>query len=143
MTEPALRAWPVHEYLVGAEAIRRYADAVGETDPIHFDGAAARDAGFRDVVAPPMFAVVYLAAAVQRAFHDPELAIDFDRLLHIGQEFAWEEPVLAGDVVTARVSLVEDRTHDGQRFCRFTSIAANQGERVVVRGDCRTIIRGR
>ncbi|TMK23734.1 MAG: MaoC family dehydratase, partial [Actinobacteria bacterium] len=46
-------------YAVGREKVREYARAVGETNPVHLDLQAARDAGYADVVAPPMFAVVY------------------------------------------------------------------------------------
>lgn len=70
MTDPptlltdATRAWadrtyPVHRVTVTAGDIRRFAYATGETDPIHFDREAALAAGFRDVVAPPLF-YVYL-----------------------------------------------------------------------------------
>ncbi len=76
-------------YEVGLEKIREYANAVGETSPVYHDRAAARAAGFRDVVAPPMFAVVYSAGAMGPAIFDPELGIDFMRLLHGGQEFVW------------------------------------------------------
>ncbi|HEY4823749.1 MAG TPA: MaoC family dehydratase N-terminal domain-containing protein, partial [Solirubrobacteraceae bacterium] len=51
-------------YAVGREKIKEYSLAVGETNPLHLDVAAARAAGFADVVAPPMFAVVYSAPAV-------------------------------------------------------------------------------
>ena len=46
-------------YAVGREKIKEYARAVGETNPLHLDEKAAREAGYADVVAPPMFAVVY------------------------------------------------------------------------------------
>src|SRR6266540_96254 len=46
-------------YAVGREKIREYAFAVGETNPLHLEVGAARAAGYRDVVAPPMFAAVY------------------------------------------------------------------------------------
>ena len=54
-------------YAVGREKIKEYARAVGETNPIHLDVQAARDAGYADVVAPPMFAVVYSAPSVGSA----------------------------------------------------------------------------
>src|SRR5215208_7346127 len=59
-------------YAVGREKIREYAHAVGETNPLHLDLEAARAAGHRDLVAPPMFAVVYTSPAIATAFFDPE-----------------------------------------------------------------------
>jgi acyl dehydratase len=142
VTATVLKSWPAHDYLVGADAIGRYSATVGETDPVHFDRGAARAAGFRDVVAPPMFAVVYTAQPMKQAFHDPWLGLDFGRLLHIGQEFAWDGVVVAGDLITVKLSLVEDRRRDGHRFCSFASFARNQDELVVMQGKCQTIIRG-
>ena len=53
------KTYPPFEYEVGKEKIKEYAWAVGEDNPVHFDREQAKAAGFRDVVAPPMFAVVY------------------------------------------------------------------------------------
>ena len=58
-TEAVGKRYPPFEYEVGKEKIAEYARAIGAENPVHFDRQAARDAGFRDVVAPPMFAVVY------------------------------------------------------------------------------------
>ena len=76
-------------YAVGREKIREYAHAVGETDPLYLDVEAARAAGYDDVVAPPMFAVVYSLPAVWPALFDEEVGIDFARMVHGGQEFEW------------------------------------------------------
>jgi len=59
ITEEA-RAWagepfPDYEVTVSRTDIARYARAIGETDAIHFDPAAARAIGHPDVVAPPYF----------------------------------------------------------------------------------------
>ena len=67
MTEPSARPTSPTVYAVGREKIREYARAVGETNPVHLDLEAARAAGYADVVAPPMFAVVYSAPAVGAA----------------------------------------------------------------------------
>ena len=43
----------VHEVERGA--IRRFADAVGDPNPLYRDPDAARDAGYADVIAPPTY----------------------------------------------------------------------------------------
>ena len=58
-TDAAGKTWDPASFEVEAERIAQYADAVGESSPIHRDADAARMAGYRDIVAPPMFAVVY------------------------------------------------------------------------------------
>ena len=90
---------------MGREKVREYARAVGETNPLHLDLDAARAAGYDDVVAPPMFAVVYAMPAVAAGMFDPEVGIDFARLVHAGQEFAWGPLVVAGDEISTIVSV--------------------------------------
>ena len=79
------KRYPPVVYAVGREKIREYALAVGETDPLHLDLEAARAAGHRDLVAPPMFCVVYGGPALGPALFDPQLGIDFARMVHGGR----------------------------------------------------------
>lgn len=129
------------DYEVGLEKIREYANAVGETDPIYHDRDAARAAGFRDVVAPPMFAVVYSARSVGPAVLDPEVGLDLMRMVHGGQEFTWSEPVCAGDTVTTTTVVRDIYEKDGKGFYVFESVSRNQGGQEVVRGTWTNIVR--
>jgi acyl dehydratase len=126
---------------VGREKIREYANAVGEANPVHHDRQAAQDAGFRDVVAPPMFAVVYSAGAVGPAVLDPELGIDLPRMLHGSQEFRWGEPVCAGDTVTTSTTVKDVYEKDGKSFYVFESVSKNQDGQEVVRAIWTNIVR--
>jgi acyl dehydratase len=130
-------------YAVGREKVREYAHAVGETNPLHLDVEAARAAGHKDVVAPPMFAVVYASPAVIPAFFDPDVGMDFARMVHGEQEFAWGPLVVAGDEITTEVEVASVSERAGMGFFVFESRSDNQaGERVctgrwtcIVRGD--------
>ena len=135
------KRYPPFEYQVGREKIREYANAVGELGPIHHDREAAHSAGFRDVVAPPMFCVVYSAGAMAPAVLDPELGIDLARLLHGGQEFVWGEPVCAGDELETNVSVKEIYEKGSNAFYVFESVSTNQDRREVVRGTWTDIVR--
>ena len=129
-------------YAVGREKVREYAHAVGETNPLHLDPDAARAAGYEDVVAPPMFAVVYSAPAMAPAIFDPEVGMDFARMVHGGQEFAWGPPVVAGDEITTTVEVKSITERDGKGFYVFESRSDNgQGERVCT-GTWTNIVRG-
>ena len=108
-------------YAVGREKIVEYALATGETNPLHLDVAAAREAGYADVVAPPMFAVVYQQRSVVQALFDPELAIDFAHLVHGAQEFRWERPVIAGDELTTTLTVSDISERMGMRFFGFAT----------------------
>jgi acyl dehydratase len=137
------KKFPSYEYEVGREKIREYANAVGETNPIHHDREAAQAAGFRDVVAPPMFAVVYSAGAVGPAIFDPEIGMNFAMMVHGGQEFVWGEPVCSGDVVTT-VNEFKDYSEkdDGKKFFVFESVSTNQDGQEVCRATWTNIVRG-
>ena len=137
------KTWNGFTYEVGLEKIREYANAVGEGEQVHRDRDAAKEAGFRDVVAPPMFAVVYSAGAMGPAMFDPDVGIDFARLLHGSQEFVWGEPVCAGDVVTTNVEWKDySEKDDGKKFFVFESVSRNQDGAEVVRGTWTNIVRG-
>jgi acyl dehydratase len=136
------KSYPAFDYEVGREKIREYANAVGETGPVYRDRDAAREAGFRDVVAPPMFAVVYSAGAMGPAILDPELGINLMMMLHGSQEFVWSEPVCAGDTITTTATLKDMYEKDGRQFFVFESVSNNQDGAETVRATWTNIVRG-
>jgi acyl dehydratase len=135
------KEYPPHEYEVGREKIREYARAVGETNPVHVDPEAARAAGFSNVVAPPMFAVVYSAMAMAPAILDPELGINLALMVHGGQEFEWSKPVVAGDVITTQARIKDIYDKGGMKFYVFESESKNQEGDTVVKGIWTDIVR--
>jgi acyl dehydratase len=141
-TEAVGKEYPETTYEVGLEKIREYANAVGQAEPVHHDREAARQAGFRDVVAPPMFAVVYSAPALGPAILDPDVGINFAAMVHGGQEFVWGEPVCAGDEITTRARVQEIYEKDGKGFYVFESVSTNQDGDEVVRATWTNIVRG-
>lgn len=141
-TKAVGKEWGPTEYTVGLEKIREYANAVGEKSAVHQDSKAATDAGFRDVVAPPMFCVVYSSPAVAPVLFDPEVGINFATMLHGGQEFVWGEPVCAGDVISTKVVCKEIFQKDDKGFYVFESISTNQDGQEVCRGTWTNIVRG-
>lgn len=130
------------DYEVGREKIREYAHAVGEVNTIYTDREAARTSDFRDVVAPPMFCVVYSAQAVGAAITDPEVELNLAQMVHGGQEFVWGEPVCAGDTITTTAKVLDISEQGDKGFYVFESVSVNQGDVEVVRGTWTNIVRG-
>ena len=128
-------------YAVGREKIREYAHAVGETDPLYLDVEAARAAGYDDVVAPPMFAVVYSLPAVWPALFDEEVGIDFAHMVHGGQEFEWGPVVVAGDEITTTASVKDVSERRGNGFFVFESVSVNHRSETVCTGLWSNIVR--
>src|SRR5579863_2451209 len=118
-TEAIGKRYPPSSYAVGREKIREYAYAVGETNPLYLDLDAARAAGYADVVAPPMFAVVYAGRAITPALFDPEVGINFANMLHAGQEFIWGPLVVAGDEITTTTEVKDISERGGMGFYEF------------------------
>jgi acyl dehydratase len=135
------KAYDPVEYEVGREKIREYAYAVGEQDAVYHDPEAARAAGFRNVVAPPMFCVVYCARAMGPAILDPELGINLGLMVHGSQEFEWGEPVVAGDTVTTRTTIKDLYEKGGMEFYVWESESKNQEGQTTVKGTWTNIVR--
>jgi len=141
-TDAVGKQWPATAYEVGAEKIREFADAIGADSPLHRDRDAAKAAGFRDLVAPPMFCVVYSARAMGPAILDPEVGIDLVAMLHGSQEFEWDEPVCDGDVIETTATCKEIYERDGKGFYVFESVSTNRDGRRTVKGTWTNIVRG-
>ena len=135
------KTWTGFTYEVGLEKIREYANAIGETGAVHHSREAAQEAGFRDVVAPPMFVVVFSAGAMGPAIFDPDVGMNFARMLHGSQEFVWGEPVCAGDAITTDVEWKDLSEKDGKQFFVFESVSRNQDGAEVARGTWTNIVR--
>jgi len=82
-------------YTVEAGHIQRFAEAVGDANPIYADEAAARAAGHSRIPAPPTF-----VAALRPRDPREGLDIDWKKLLHGEQELTFHRPVYAGDRLT-------------------------------------------
>jgi acyl dehydratase len=136
------KSYPPSTYAVGREKIREYALAVGETNPLHLDLDAAREAGYRDLVAPPMFAVVYCGVALGPALFDPEVGIEFARLVHGGQQFEWGPLVVAGDEIATTMTVKDISERSGMGFYVFQSVSKNQAGDTVCVGTWSNIVRG-
>ena len=141
-TKAAGKTYEPKVYAVGREKVREYANAVGETNPVHLDVEAARGAGYADVVAPPMFAVVYSAPAMAPAVLDPEVGINLAMMVHGGQEFEWGKPVVAGDEITTVATVKEIYERDGKGFYVFETVSTNQHGDTVATGTWTNIVRG-
>jgi acyl dehydratase len=141
-TEAIGKTYPPEIYAVGREKIKEYAYAVGETLPVHLDPEAARAAGYADVVAPPMFAVVYAGRSVVPALFDPEVGINFAMMVHGSQEFRWGPVVIAGDEVTTTTTVKDVAQRGGMGFYVFESSSQNQRGETVCLGTWTHIVRG-
>lgn len=85
-------------------AIRRFAEALGETNPIYFEESAARAAGYRNVVAPPTFPTSLRAGSDLR---EGLLLSPGKHLLQAEQSLEYARPIVAGDKLTVKSTIAE------------------------------------
>jgi acyl dehydratase len=134
---------PTDPYLVGREKIREFARAVFSNSPLSEDVAAARAAGYSDLVAPPTFAVVIQELTLHQLLSEPDAGIDFSRVVHGDQRFSFSRPIVAGDELTATLAVSSIKSLGGHSMVTAESvIVAADGSHVVtavstlvVRGD--------
>ena len=111
------RTYPVTApYLVGRPKIREFADAIGATDAVYRDPEAARALGYPDVIAPPTFAIVLTAETLQMVIDDEGLGLDFTRVVHGDQRYAYRRPIHAGDELTCLCTIAEIMERAGNGF---------------------------
>jgi acyl dehydratase len=91
---------PTAPYEVGREKIREFAEAIGDTNPAYTHPDAAEALGHAEVIAPPTFAFAITFKAAGVVISDPELGLDYSRVVHGDQKFAYTRPVRAGDRLT-------------------------------------------
>ena len=84
---------PTDPYEVGVEKIREFADALGDPNPAYRDRTAAAALGHPEVMAPPTFPFVLTLPGLPAVIDDPELGIDYSRVVHGEQRFAYTRPV--------------------------------------------------
>ena len=122
---------PTQSYSVGREKIREFASALGETSPCFFNLDSARQLGYPDLVAPPTFAVVATMKAGEQVVFDPELALDYTRVVHGEQRFVQHRPIFAGDEFTSTVRVDSIRSAAGNDMITVkTQLHSTGGELV-------------
>ena len=101
------REFGVHTADIEKGRLRFFAKATGESNPVYFDEAAAKEAGHPTLPAPPTF-LFSMDMEVPEPFGILKvMEIDLGKVLHGTQEFAYHKPVYAGDAISFR-SVVTD-----------------------------------
>jgi acyl dehydratase len=133
---------PTAPYLVGREKVREFARAVRSEDPLSLDPAAAQAAGFADVVAPPTFPVVVQEHTLAQLLADEDAGIDFSRVVHGDQRFTFTRPIVAGDELTATLTVTSVKTLGGNAMVTAESAIADAAGAHVVTAISTLVVRG-
>lgn len=117
---------------LGRAAIRYFARAVGDDNPLYTDDDYARQWGYPGVIAPPtLICETNQYADLPRdgdgfAGHRWDIEVPGTRLVRGGNRYEFHRPVRPGDVVTARwvlAGMTERLARDGRPMLVVTSRA--------------------
>lgn len=137
------RSYPATSpYLVGREKVREFARAVLATSPLNLDPEAARAAGYSDVVASPTFPVVVQEHTLAQLLGDPDAGIDFSRVVHGDQRFSYTRPIVAGDELTATLTVTSVKTLGGHSMVTAESAITDATGAHVVTAISTLVVRG-
>jgi acyl dehydratase len=128
---------------VSREVIRRFADAIGDDNPAYTDPEAAKALGHPDVIAPLTFMItVGMSLPGNSPLFDPDLGLNFGRVVHGEQRFVHHRPARPGDVLSAKTTIEAIRdagsnellqmrmdisTTDGELVCEAFNLIVSRG----------------
>ena len=122
-----------HTVTVEAGALRFFAKAIGETDPVYIDEAAAKAAGYASLPVPPTYLFSLEFAKLEPFDWFEPLNVDIAKILHGEQSFVYHRVAVAGETLTftSRVTDVYDKKNGALQFVvRETKVTDASGKPV-------------
>jgi acyl dehydratase len=145
MVNPAIegKIYPrTASYLVGREKIREFAKAVFSKDPANLDLEAAIKQGYKDLIAPPTFAVVIQERSLTQVITDSEAALDFSRVVHGDQRFIHVRPIVAGDELTSELKVASVKQLAGNSMVSFETQIFDANQDLICTAISTLVVRG-
>jgi acyl dehydratase len=128
-------------YQVSRAKIREFAESIGDENPLYLDPAAAQAAGYSDVAAPPTFLTIINLAAINIVITDPELGLDYGRMVHGDQSFTYHRQVVAGDELRAVVHIDDIMYRAGNDFINLRADLWDADDQIVVVTRAQLVVR--
>ena len=133
---------PTAPYQVGREKIREFAHAVFASNPVNLDVAAAQAAGYPDLVAPATFPIVLQQFTLEQLLAEPDANLDFSRVVHGEQRFRYSRPIVAGDLLTAQLSVTSIKSLGGNDMVTSDAVISDADGAHVVTATSTLVVRG-
>ena len=113
--------------------LRFFAKAIGQTDPVYTDEAAALAAGYAGLPVPPTFLFCLEMEAPNPGALRELLDIPIAKILHGEQRFTYHAPCHAGDVLTFEQRITDIYAKKGgllEFIVRHTKVTNQHGQHV-------------
>jgi len=111
---------------VSDEDIAEFVDAVGDYNPVHSDREYAADTVFKQPIAPGIWTAGLISAVIGTRLPGPGA-------IYLSQTLKFMKPVMFGDVITARVEVLE--TNREKNRLRLRTMCTNQRGEEVLTGE--------
>jgi 3-hydroxybutyryl-CoA dehydratase len=114
-------------------AIRQFADATGDHNPVHLDEAVAARTRFGGRIAHGMLSAGFVSAAIATVLPGPGT-------IYLSQSLRFARPVRIDDVLTVRLEVLE--VMESRRRVRLATVCTNQRDEVVLDGEATVMVPG-
>lgn len=130
-----------YTFTVERGKIQEFCKAIGETNPIYLDPAAAKAAGFADTPIPPTFQTTFMFWGYPKIWDDMRsVGIDTNRLLHMKEEYTYHKPLYPGVVVHAQPE-ISDVKVGKMDMVTFRSVMKNEKGETLIEAEMAIVIR--
>ena len=127
------KEYPAVTVTVERDDVLRFADAIGEDNPLFRDPEAARRAGYPEQLAPPTFVTRMQILTSAQVVLDEELGLNYSMVVHGEQAYEWRRPVVVGDVLAAVPRIADIYAKKANEYLVIEAeIIDARGETVVV-----------
>lgn len=103
-------------------AIRAFANAIGDANPLYINEAFAKEHGYASIVAPPTFPTTF------RLPRNKNIKFELSRVLHGEQEYIYERPIVAGDALRCQSTVVDVYERAGKLGSMTFMVSEVRGE---------------
>jgi hydroxyacyl-ACP dehydratase HTD2-like protein with hotdog domain len=120
------KSYPEIRFLVDEDHVQRFRRAIGSPG----------------ISVPVTFVTVAEFSSFPAIVGDPELALDFSRVVHADQEYEFSRPLRVGETVTVRSRIAQARARGGQSFLTIETRLLDEDAVVVVTARTTMLERG-
>jgi acyl dehydratase len=128
---------------VTRDAVGEFASAIGESNPMYFEVAVARELGMKDIPAPPTFLITLEIDQRDSLRFIRELGLDTAMVLHGEQTFHFRSLVYAGDSIQVRRRITDAGVKGRSMAYLVTVNSFLRGDEVVATSECTWLVMSR
>tara|TARA_B100000902_G_scaffold227797_1_gene216249 strand:+ start:1042 stop:1485 length:444 start_codon:yes stop_codon:yes gene_type:complete len=131
------------QFNVEKQRLKFFSKATGQSDPIYFDEAIAKEKGFPSIVAPPTFLTTIGYEKENPYDYLEDLGISIARILSAGQKYYYFNLIFGGDIIfmESEIQDIYVKKAGKLQFIEFLSIYTNQSDLSIARSVSTLVFR--